>query len=91
MDAFTKQITLGFAYSVSENVADHTPEQLLWAMDRFHYDRSEIDECAREQRSDAGQLCALELDRRNVPVGNPMLAPAFPRDFPGQRPLVNSF
>lgn len=89
MDAFTKQITLSFAYKASENVTEVTVDQLFWSLDRFDYDRKECDEGAREQRFEATQRLAVELDRRNIPMRNPTLPVNFPRDYPGQRPRVN--
>lgn len=82
MDQLSKQLTLSTAYDVAAYSTKATVEQLFWALDRFHYDIKEIDEGAHEQRFEATQKCALELDRRNVPLRNPMIEVEFPRTFP---------
>lgn len=85
MDRFTKETTLSKAYKVSENVGSFNSNQLLWAMDRFWDDRADVDECSQEQRGDATQVIARELDRRGVAVrdpNNPALV-LFPGAFPG--------
>lgn len=89
MDALSKQLTLAYAYHVSDTLKSSSVAQLFWAMDRFDFDRSEIDEGAREQRFHATQAIATELDARNIPLRNPTLPVEFPRDFPGQRPHIN--
>jgi pyruvate-formate lyase-activating enzyme len=82
MDSLSKQLTLSWAYDVSAYVSKASVDQLFWALDRFHYDIKDIDEGAHEQRFEATQKCALELDRRNIPMRNPTIEVEFPRIFP---------
>ena len=89
MDRLTKQITLGYAYHVSDTIKSSTVAQLFWALDRFDFDGQEIDEGGREQRRHAIQACAAELDARNIPLRNPALPITFPREFPGEPPFIN--
>lgn len=78
MDHSSRQLTLQVAYQISEEVGDRSVRELFWAMDRFYHDLHEIDEHAADQRSEATQRCAVELDRRGVPVRDPRLPPLFP-------------
>ena len=89
MDRLLRQITLGYAYHVSENLKSSSVDQLFWALDRFDYDRNDLDEGSCEQRGHATQAIAHELDERRIPLRNPMIPVEFPRDFPGTRPLIH--
>lgn len=82
MDDLARQMTLSKAYDVVCYKKTCTTAQLFWALDRFHYDMREIDESSREQRIEAAQECAVELDKRNVPLRNPEIPVEFPRDYP---------
>lgn len=82
MDDLSKQLTLGHAYNIAAYAKRSSNEKLFWALDRFDFDRREISETAREQRLEASQACALELDRRGVPMRDPNALPPFPRIMP---------
>lgn len=73
------QFDLEIAYRISETVTEHEPKRLFWAIDRFGYDRAQTD-CGQEQRFEARQRIAKELDRRGVPVRDPRL----PSSYPGE-------
>lgn len=77
IDPDTLQFDLESAYRISEEAARHDARTLFWAADRFSHDRPR-DECAQEQRFEARQRIALELDRRGVPVRDPRLPPSYP-------------
>lgn len=71
---------LEMAYRFSEEVGSHDVKTLFWALDRFEYDRAQT-ECGQQQRFEARQRIAQELDRRGVPVRDPRL----PSTYPGKR------
>lgn len=71
------QFDLECAYRISEEVANHDPKTLFWAVDRFSYDRAQT-ACGQEQRFEARQRIALELDRRGIPVRDPNLPSSYP-------------
>lgn len=71
---------LEMAYRFSEEVEKHDVKTLFWAVDRFGYDRAQT-ECGQQQRFEARQRIAQELDRRGVPVRDPRL----PSTYPGKR------
>jgi hypothetical protein len=71
---------LEMAYRFSEEVEKHDVKTLFWAIDRFEYDRAQT-ECGQQQRIEARQRIAVELDRRGVPVRDPRL----PSTYPGKR------
>lgn len=72
------QFDLECAYRISEEVALHDAETLFWAADRFSFDRSST-ACGQNQRVEARQRIAVELDRRGIPVRNPALPSSYPR------------
>ena len=74
------QFDLEMAYRFSEEVRERDVKTLFWAMDRLDYDRAQT-QCGQEQRSEAKQRIALELDRRGVPVRDPRM----PTSYPGIR------
>lgn len=78
--SFDPAFDLEMAYRYSEEVDRHDAKTLFWAMDRFQYDRAKTD-CGQQQRFDARQRIAAELDRRNIPLRNPSL----PSSYPGAR------
>ena len=82
MDDLSKQLTMGQAYDVAAYAKDSSTERLFWALDRFDFDRHTLDEGARAQRLEASQICALELDRRGVPLRDPTIPVEFPRMLP---------
>lgn len=71
------QFDLECAYRISEDATDHDVRTLFWAMDRFSYDRSSS-ACGQDQRFQARQRIAVELDRRKVPMRNPALPSSYP-------------
>lgn len=92
MDELSKQVTLGKAYEVAAYAKTATVDQLFWAIERFHLDFLDIDEGARAQRSQARQTCAIELDRRHVPVRDPSRQPAFSPLMPdGPEPQLKAY
>jgi hypothetical protein len=50
--------------------------QVICAFDRLWADRDLINEDSREQRFEATQRIATELDKRNVPMRNPAIEQA---------------
>lgn len=80
--SFDPAFDLEMAYRFSEETARHDAKTLFWAIDRFQYDRAETED-GRQQRFDARQRIAAELDRRGVPVRDPSL----PSSYPGKRSL----
>jgi len=75
--SFDPQFDLQAAYRISEEVRRHDVRTLFWASDRFSCDRSDTD-CGQEQRHEARQRIALELDRRGLPVRDPSLPSSYP-------------
>lgn len=74
------RLTLQVAYQISEDFTGRTNAELFWALDRFDWDRHTLIGDAAEQRSEATQRIAIELDRRNVPVRNPALPSTYITD-----------
>lgn len=82
MDDLSRQLTLAHAYDISAYAKSSSTPRLFWALDRFDFDRDTLDEGGRAQRLEAGQACALELDRRGVPLRDPNAKIEFPRMMP---------
>ena len=82
MDDLSRQLTLGQAYDVAAYAKTSSTDRLFWALDRFEFDRDTLNADGRLQRLEASQACAKELDRRNVPMRNPMVGIEFPRMMP---------
>jgi hypothetical protein len=75
-------LSLQLAYTIAYDAASRSTRQLFWAADRLWHDRDEVDEHARQNRSDATQAIAKELDARGVPVRDPALEPHYPGPIP---------
>jgi len=75
-------LDLQVAYMMSSDFEGRTDDQLRWAMDRLWHDRDEMDEHVRENRYQATQKLATELDRR----GATMRDPRMPKFYPGAIP-----
>lgn len=82
MDDLSRQLTLGRAYDIAASAKTSSTPRLFWALDRFDFDRDTLDEDGRAQRLEASQTCALELDRRGVPLRDPTVPVEFPRTMP---------
>ena len=82
MDELSKQLTLGRAYDIAAYAKTSSTPRLFWALDRFDFDRDALNEEGRAQRLEASQACALELDRRGVPMRDPTAKIEFPRTMP---------
>lgn len=82
MDDLSRQLTLGHAYDIAAYAKTSSTPRLFWALDRFDFDRNTLDEGGRAQRLEASQACALELDRRGVPLRDPTAGIEFPRMMP---------
>ena len=76
-------LSLQLAYTIAYDAPARSTKQLLWASDRLWHDRDEVDEHARQNRSDATQTIAKELDARGFPVRDPALTPYYPGPIPG--------
>ncbi|WP_298837490.1 hypothetical protein [uncultured Salinicola sp.] len=82
MDDLSRQLTLGQAYDIAAYAKTSSTPRLFWALDRFDFDRDTLGEDARVQRLEASQACAIELDRRGVPLRDPTVKVGFPRMTP---------
>lgn len=82
MDDLSRQLTLGHAYDIAAYAKTSSTPRLFWALDRFDFDRDTLNEDGRAQRLEASQACALELDRRGVPLRDPSVKIEFPRTMP---------
>jgi len=82
MDDLSRQLTLAHAYDISAYAKTSSTPRLFWALDRFDFDRSTLNEDGHAQRLEASQTCALELDRRGVPLRDPTVPFEFPRTMP---------
>jgi hypothetical protein len=69
------------AYRVSFDVADRTPKQLFWAMDRLNFDKADHPD-GQAQRFTATQAIATELDRRSIRMRDPRGPSSYPGDMP---------
>lgn len=67
-----RTISLQAAYNIADRAATADVQSLFRALDRFDADMALINEDSRAQRREAIQRLAAELDKRNVPVRNPI-------------------
>ena len=66
-----RQLSLQAAYAISDDPKSRPVSRIFCALDRLSADLMDINESSRDQRSQAIQRLAVELDARRVPLRDP--------------------
>ena len=68
-----RQLSLQAAYAISDEPQSRPVSRIFYALDRLSADLTDINESSRDQRNEAIQRLAVELDARRVPLRDPAI------------------